>query len=153
MEKLFAQYNAYASQVNENIKAAPKPAKGHAREELKFLDDKTLDHVCRLLQNGGELQGLLLNTLGNIRYLSGKAAAEWNSFAEHLDCELIHVIRLFAMAGGIGQQRRIGFIDWNSTDVSSVTAAATNPRFRSCISQRRFAPVGLPDEALGKSYS
>jgi HEAT repeat protein len=146
LEKLFAQYNLHATRMNEKIKAVSNPPRG-ARKEFPLLYATELDHTCRFLQDGGVLKGTLVHTLGNMRYPGGQGACEWKAIAEHPDCALIHLVRLHAMAGGIGQ-RNSGYMDWHSSVNIDCFRATHTPRITLAQLAEAVCEIGMSDEGF-----
>ncbi|MGA2256444.1 MAG: DUF4132 domain-containing protein, partial [Thermoguttaceae bacterium] len=96
LEKLFAEYNEFATQRNAHTPSASAISR-YARDSVTFelLDSRKLEATCNLLQKGGDLRGVLENSLERLAWPIPQGALK--ALLEHPDWHLVHAVRFLSM--------------------------------------------------------
>lgn len=101
LERMFDDYDRYADQHNAILANKPKNQYVYPNHELKHVPPEVRKKACQVLEQGGQVQGVLHKLLGESRYAWASERAPYRAFFEHADCQLIHAVRLLAMVGQI----------------------------------------------------
>jgi HEAT repeat protein len=110
LEQMFAEYNEFANR--HNLAVANKQANQHVypHHPVQQVDARKVAEVCRLLEEGGAVAGVLSKSLAALNFAAGNTKGSYAALLQHTDCQLVHVVRLLAMLNYIhsGREYNIG---------------------------------------------
>jgi HEAT repeat protein len=144
LDRLFQDYDKCADQHNEKLANKQPKQYIYPNHELKHAAPELIEQVTRMLEHGGQVQGILRKLLGESRYAWGQGKGPYQAFFEHPDCQLVHAIRLLAMVGQISGGDN--GLEFHGIQTLETFRNSHEPRFTLEDLAEGIRSLGLPDD-------
>jgi hypothetical protein len=152
LQRFFDECNHLAATHNAEIAAGatsgPRVHR-HPRTTFNTLDAHEFANVCRLLEQGGAVRGILSGAFSDLHLLWGDPKGAYRAFLEHPDCQLIHVVRLLAMLKYIhGPYEGSTGFQWPAGLHIELYRRTHAPKITLCQVAEAIRSLQLPDDIL-----